>query len=89
MAARSSILLGHNVSLSLSLQAVEPVSLCIFGEEDESGGSVSAVLYATFNSFIYVFVLGCFELAYRHSCKMFVSPQKNSPTLFKKILISM
>lgn len=32
-----------------------------------------AVLYATFNGFIYVFVLEHFELALKHLCWMFVS----------------
>ena len=38
--------------------------LCIFGGEDEKSredqSRTSAVLYATFNSFIYVFCLGTF-----------------------------
>lgn len=50
---------------------------CIFGGEDEKSredqSRTSAVLYATFNSFIYVFVLEHFELALQHLCRMFVS----------------
>lgn len=51
--------------------------LSIFGGEDEKSREdqswTSAVLYATFNSFIYVFVLEHFELALQHLCRMSVS----------------
>lgn len=51
--------------------------LCVDGGEEEKSredqSKTSAVLYATFNSFIYVFVSEHFELALRHLCRMFVS----------------
>lgn len=67
-----------HVSLLFSLLAGSGASLlCIFGGEHEKSREdqswTSAVLYATFNSFIYVFVLEHFELALRHLCRMFVS----------------
>lgn len=61
---------SNGVSFSISLSRRWKASImCIFGGEDQKNGEnqlwTIAVLYATFNGFIYVFVLEHFEFVFK------------------------